>query len=77
MARRCDYTGSGTTMGNNVSHSNRKTRRRFLVNLFSRWFVDPRTGLRFRAQVSARALRTLTKSPEKVVELAQKVVGKA
>ena len=33
MARRCDITGKGVQTGNNVSHSNRKTRRRFLPNV--------------------------------------------
>ncbi len=33
MARRCELTGKGVQSGNNVSHSNRKTRRRFLPNL--------------------------------------------
>ena len=33
MARKCDLTGVGVQSGNNVSHSNRKTRRRFLPNL--------------------------------------------
>ena len=33
MARRCPVTGKGVQVGNNVSHSNRKTKRRFLPNL--------------------------------------------
>lgn len=33
MARRCDVCGKGAATGNNVSHSNRKTRRRWLPNL--------------------------------------------
>lgn len=33
MARRCQVSGKGVMSGNNVSHSNRKTRRRFLPNL--------------------------------------------
>ena len=35
MARRCDLTGKGVQSGNLVSHSNRKTKRRFLPNLFN------------------------------------------
>ena len=33
MARRCDFTGKGVQTGNNVSHANNRTRRRFLPNL--------------------------------------------
>jgi len=33
MSRKCDLTGVGVQVGNNVSHSNRRTRRRFLPNL--------------------------------------------
>ncbi len=35
MARRCELTGKGVQSGNLVSHSNRKTKRRFLPNLFN------------------------------------------
>lgn len=76
MARVCALTGKKPAAGNNVSHSNRKTKRRFLPNLFWKRFVDPRTGKPFRARVSAKAIKTITKNPKKLLVLAKKVVGR-
>jgi len=74
MARVCDLTGRRRSTGCNVSHSNRRTLRSFLPNLFTKTFIDPRTGKKFRAKVSASAIRTLTKDPSKIMELARKLV---
>ncbi|PIQ79162.1 50S ribosomal protein L28 [Candidatus Peregrinibacteria bacterium CG11_big_fil_rev_8_21_14_0_20_41_10] len=74
MSRICALTGKRPTTGNNVSHSNRKTKRRFLPNLFTKTFIDPRTGKKFRAKISTSALRTITKNSKKLLELAIKVV---
>jgi large subunit ribosomal protein L28 len=74
MARVCDLTGKRRSTGRNVSHSNRRTLRSFLPNLFTKTFIDPRTGEKFRAKVSASAIKTLTKNPAKILELAKKLV---
>ena len=65
MSRVCQLTGAGPRSGHNVSHSNRKTKRRFLPNLLSKWLVDPKTGLKVKVRMTARALRTLSKSPDR------------
>ena len=41
MARRCELSGKGVQTGNNVSHANNKTRRRFMPNLRTRRLVSP------------------------------------
>lgn len=61
MARRCELTGKGTAVGNNVSHSQRKTKRTFGVNLQKRTLVNPATGEKVTIRISASALRTLKK----------------
>jgi large subunit ribosomal protein L28 len=75
MARRCELTGKQPSVGHNVSHSNRKTKRRFLPNLFKKTFTDPETGEKFVAKVSANAIKTVTKNPRKLLELARKLRG--
>ncbi len=59
MARRCDLTGTGVMTGNNVSHSNRKTRRRFLPNLCNVTLMSDSLGRSFRMKITASALRTV------------------
>ena len=51
MSRVCQLTGKRPKSGHNVSHSNRKTKRRFLPNLVTKNFIDPRTGRKFKAKV--------------------------
>ncbi len=59
MTRRCELTGRTVQTGNNVSHANNKTRRRFLPNLqeSSIWSESLGTAVRFR--VSTQGLRTI------------------
>lgn len=61
MARRCQITGKGTRSGNNVSHSNRKTKRTFKANVHSKriYLEDEKRWVRL--NVSTRVLRTLKK----------------
>ena len=59
MARRCELTGRGVLTGNNVSHSQVKTRRRFLPNLRSTSLFSETLGRVFRLRVTNRALRTV------------------
>lgn len=61
MARRCALTGKGVQTGNNVSHANNKTRRRYLPNLQQQRFYSETLGVAVRLRVSTRALRTVEK----------------
>jgi large subunit ribosomal protein L28 len=60
MARRCEISGKGPMTGNNVSHAQNKTKRRFLPNLRS-VRVTLEDGSLKRIRVSAKELRTLKK----------------
>jgi large subunit ribosomal protein L28 len=59
MSRRCQITGKGVLSGNNVSHANNKTRRRFLPNIQSASLVSETLGQVVSLRVSTRALRTV------------------
>lgn len=61
MSRICDLTGKHAITGNKVSHSNRKTRRRFNPNLHVKKFFLPETGEWITLKVSTSALRTINK----------------
>ena len=61
MSRVCQLTGKRPISGNNVSHSNAKTRRRFLPNLHKKKFFIPETGQWVTLKVSSKALRTINK----------------
>lgn len=61
MSRRCDITEKGVMTGNNVSHANNRTRRRFLPNLQSITFISEVLG-KVRLKVSTRAMRTIEKN---------------
>ena len=61
MARTCQLTGKGTRFGNNVSHSNRRTKRVFNPNLQTKKFYMPETGEWITLKVSTSALRTINK----------------
>jgi len=61
MARVCQVTGKRPMVGNNVSHANNKTKRRFLPNLQSRRFWVESENRWVRLRVSANALRTIDK----------------
>ena len=59
MSRRCELTGKGVLTGNNVSHANNKTRRRFLPNLNEVTLASETLGQSFRMKISAHALRSV------------------
>jgi large subunit ribosomal protein L28 len=61
MPKVCDLTGKKPITGNHVSHSNRKTKRRFLPNLQTKKFYMPETGEWVTLKVSASAIRTISK----------------
>ena len=59
MSRRCELTGKGALVGHKVSHSNRKTKRRFLPNLLIVSMISDALGRAVRLRVSANALKTV------------------
>src|SRR3954466_15565058 len=59
MSRRCDLTGKGVLVGHKVSHSNIKTKRRFLPNLLNVTMISDTLGRSVRLKVSANALKTV------------------
>jgi large subunit ribosomal protein L28 len=62
MARRCQISGKGVLTGNNVSHANNRTRRRFLPNLKSRRLYSELLGETFRVRIATNTLRTIEKA---------------
>lgn len=61
MARRCDFTGKAVQAGNNVSHANNKTRRRFLPNLQKASLMSDVLGCAVQFRLSTKAIRTIEK----------------
>lgn len=59
MSRRCELTGKAVMSGNNVSHANRKTRRRFLPNLCNVSLISDALGRQYSLRISAHALRSV------------------
>ncbi len=61
MAKKCPITGKGPMVGNNVSHANNKTKRRYLPNLQSKrfWLEEEKRFVRLR--VSTRGMRIIDK----------------
>jgi len=67
MARVCQVTGKKPMLGNNVSHANKKTRRRFLPNLQYRRFWVESESRWVSLRVSSAGLRTIDKKGIDVV----------
>jgi large subunit ribosomal protein L28 len=59
MARRCGITGKGVLAGNNVSHANNKTRRRFLPNLQETSFFSDVLGTSVQLRLTTNGIRTI------------------
>lgn len=59
MARRCELTGIGPKVGNNVSHAKNRTKRRFLPNLCNVTLHSDKLGQGFKFRIAASALRTV------------------
>ncbi len=59
MSRRCAVTGKGVLTGNNVSHANNKTRRRFMPNLQETSLFSESLGRMIKVRVSTNGLRTI------------------
>ena len=61
MSRICEITGKKVMAGNNVSHANNRTKRKFYPNLQTKKFFVPETAETIILKVSANALRTIDK----------------
>ncbi len=61
MARVCEITGKKPVVGHNVSHSNRKTKRLFQVNLFTKKFFVPELNKWVTLKVSASGIKMINK----------------
>lgn len=59
MSRVCEFTGKRPMAGNNVSHAQNKTRRRFLPNLCNVTLMSEKLGRSFKFRISAHALRSV------------------
>ena len=77
MARKCEVTGKGPMVGNNVSHANNKTKRRFLPNLQYRRFWVESENRWVRLRVSNAALRLIDKNGIEAVLADMRARGQA
>lgn len=59
MARRCTVTGRGVMVGNNVSHANNKTKRRFLPNMQKATLISETLGETIKVRITPKGLRTV------------------
>ena len=59
MSRRCELTGKAVLVGHKVSHSNIKTKRRFLPNLLNVTMMSDTLGRSVKLKVSANAIKTV------------------
>ncbi len=59
MSKKCDISGTGVMSGNNVSHANNKTRRRFLPNLQVVSLLSEKLGKVFKLKVCSKTLRSI------------------
>ncbi|MFN4100824.1 MAG: 50S ribosomal protein L28 [Pararhodobacter sp.] len=59
MSRRCELTGKGPMSGNNVSHANNKSKRRFLPNLVDVTLASDTLGRSYKLRIAASTLRSV------------------
>lgn len=59
MAKKCEISGTGVMTGNNVSHANNKSRRRFLPNLQPVSLLSEKLGRVFKLKVCTKTLRSI------------------
>ena len=59
MSKKCDISGKGAMSGNNVSHANNKTRRRFLPNLQIVSLLSEKLGKIFKLKITSSTLRSI------------------
>ena len=75
MARVCEVTGKGPMSGNNVSHANNKTKRRFLPNLQNRKFWVESENRWVSMRITNAALRTIDKNGIDAVLVKMRAAG--
>jgi len=61
MARKCSISGKGPQFGNNVSHSHKKTRKKWSANIIKKRVYVPEEDRWVRVKISAKMLRTIQK----------------
>ena len=61
MSKVCQVTGKKAVVGNNVSHSKRRTKRKFMANLFNKRYFLPEENKWITLKVSTEALRNINK----------------
>jgi large subunit ribosomal protein L28 len=66
MSRKCQITGKGPLVGNNVSHAHNRTKRRQLPNLQKKRIYVPELKRFITLRISARAIKTINKNGAKV-----------
>lgn len=76
MSKVCQLTGARPKSGHLVSHSNRKSNRRFMPNLIKKTIVDAKTGRKVVLYVTARAIRTMAKNPVKFAKQIEQIAKK-
>lgn len=59
MSKKCEISGTGVMSGNNVSHANNRTRRRFLPNLQVVSLLSEKLGRIFKLKVCSKTLRSI------------------
>ena len=62
MSRRCEISGKGVLTGNNVSHANNKTKRRFIPNLQNVSLYSDKLGKKLKFRIATSTLRTVEKN---------------
>ena len=73
MSRMCQLSGKKPMVGNNVSHSNRKTKRRFNLNLIKKRFFIPEKDEWITLKITAATLKTIDKKGiSEVIKIAKK-----
>ncbi len=75
MAKVCEITGKRTRVGNNVSHANNRTKRKFYPNLQKQSFFVPSLGKWVMLKVATSAIRTINKNGIEAVLKAAKAKG--
>jgi large subunit ribosomal protein L28 len=77
MSRRCQVTGKQALVGNKISHSNRKAKRRFEINLRSKryWLAEENRWIRLR--LTAQAMKIIDKRGLSVVVAEMRARGEA
>jgi large subunit ribosomal protein L28 len=78
VSRKCELTGVKVMYGNKVSHSERKTRRRFEPNLHAVKFFSHLTGTQYKFRVNAKCIRSVDKAggfDEYILSIAERILS--